>query len=143
MAIVCLSLVPVSSNLDHSELKALFSVLWNLDCDVLEASLHVFELEKDMSGLRFAILVSEPNFLICRFLLLLAERYNFKAKVLIKGLSIGISMSKCSCPVRVYQSYPPMIRRALFWTTCRQDIYFEMKAQAEKAQVIMGPIQDL
>ena len=46
------------------------------------------------------------------FLLVFADAHGFKDKDLIWLLSIGISLSKCICSVRIYQS--------LFWTICRR-----------------------
>ena len=52
---------------------------------------------------------------------------------------MGISLSKFSSFLRVYQSYPPMIRKALFWKTYRRFmLHLEMKGQAEEAYVISG-----
>ena len=50
MPLKCLSVVPAWSDLDHSELTALFSHLWNLGCDVLEGK--GYERVMEPGGLR-------------------------------------------------------------------------------------------
>ena len=99
-----------------------------------------FDLAEDMEGSRYPLVnESVPNFLIYRVLLSLAEAYNFKAKHLMKLLSLGISVSECILSICVYQSYPPMSLSALFWTTCRHGMFdLEMKAHAGQTKVIMG-----
>ena len=108
---------------------------------MLEVSQGV-ELGSSIMTLWVKTFEADPNFLIYLFLLVLTEAYNLGAKVFIKPLSIRIS--KCSCSVRVYQSYPPMIRKALFWTTCSRFIFcLEMKVHSGEAWVVKGRIYAL
>ena len=72
-----------------------------------------------------------PSLRTYLFLLDLTVAYILKAKHLMKLLSLGISWSKCILSVRVYLSQPPMMRRALFWTTCiRVEFFLLIKAHA-------------